>query len=311
MKQGFLTTPTREQKERDYREPGSEQLRLAMEDMERAASSSEDKEPMAELPEELLQSSEEDARREGLRERLPLRYPWEKDTVHAMDLPEYERLVGPLEAPIPPYKPKLSTLVEAALAGRQGEFGPLVELLRNGSDADKLSAAAALWMEACEPRWQARIAEAGGIEALVELEVGGSGAAAQQATATLAELMSNDADHGARIAQARERREAAASQPERAAAPATLPLVALVTGGLEGPATAEIEEAFGLAAGAVRPVCVPAPEENWSQEGHPLFPGGAGVGKLLFEVISSQHPKGSPRQRPNPEPPTEWVHRNP
>ena len=67
----------------------------------------------------------------------------------------------------------------------------------------------------------------------------------------------------------------------------TMPLVALVTGGLDEMAVLELEQAFGLQRGAVRQVGRPQPEEDWSTNrlSHGLvFPGNSGVSKLLFEV---------------------------
>lgn len=65
----------------------------------------------------------------------------------------------------------------------------------------------------------------------------------------------------------------------------TLPLVALVTAGLEDPAIEEIQERFGLAAGGVRLISVPPPEDNWTPEAQGgIFAGGSGVSKLRFEV---------------------------
>ena len=75
------------------------------------------------------------------------------------------------------------------------------------------------------------------------------------------------------------------SPSETATGLSMLPLVALVTAGLEDPAIEEIQERFGLAPGGVRLVCVPPPEDNWTPEAQGgIFAGASGVSKLQFEV---------------------------
>ena len=65
----------------------------------------------------------------------------------------------------------------------------------------------------------------------------------------------------------------------------TLPLVALVTAGLEDPAIEEIRECFGLAPGGVQLIGVPPPEDNRTPEAQGgIFAGASGVSKLRFEV---------------------------
>ena len=64
-----------------------------------------------------------------------------------------------------------------------------------------------------------------------------------------------------------------------------LPLVALVTAGLEDPAIEEIRECFGLAPGGVQLIGVPPPEDNRTPEAQGgIFAGASGVSKLRFEV---------------------------
>lgn len=65
----------------------------------------------------------------------------------------------------------------------------------------------------------------------------------------------------------------------------TLPLVALVTAGLEEPAIEEIRERFGLAPGGVQLIGAPPPEDNMTPEAQGgIFAGASGVSKLRFEV---------------------------
>ena len=65
----------------------------------------------------------------------------------------------------------------------------------------------------------------------------------------------------------------------------TLPLVALVTAGLEEPAILEIRERFGLSPGSVQLVGCPPPEDNCTPEAQGgIFAGASGVSKLRFEV---------------------------
>ena len=93
------------------------------------------------------------------------------------------------------------TPAEAEAAGGRGDFGPLVALVRGGSERAKEQAAAALRNLAVNADNQVTIAAAGAIEPLVALVRGGSEGANAQAAAALWNLADN-ADNQVKIALA-------------------------------------------------------------------------------------------------------------
>lgn len=77
----------------------------------------------------------------------------------------------------------------------------------------------------------------------------------------------------------------------------TIEYVVLVAGGLEDVAVAEVADVLGLRAESIERICVPPATSNWADDrSTPLevFPGEAGVGKLLFKL-------------PAPSTRAEWV----